>query len=174
MLHSSRCLWIVVVLVTCFINEPASRSFVAETSVIDRDNLVARCIAPFDANKRGPAERVAMLKELGICRCAYDCRKEHVPTFEQEILEYKKYGIEFFAFWSVHDDAFNLFKKHDLHPQIWHVIQNMAVESKDATTNAANAFSETEIQATKIDSAKVEAAEQNTLSLVERTKGLGC
>ena len=30
-----------------------------------RENLVAWCIVPFDAKKRGPAERVAMLKKLG-------------------------------------------------------------------------------------------------------------
>ena len=28
---------------------------------------------------------------------------EHVPTFEAEVEEYKKHGIEFFAFWSWHD-----------------------------------------------------------------------
>ena len=70
-----------------------------KADVLRRENLVAWCIVPFDAAKRGPAERAIMLKELGITRCAYDWREEHVPTFEQEILEYKKNGIEFFAFW---------------------------------------------------------------------------
>ncbi|MDP6504050.1 MAG: hypothetical protein QF886_10560, partial [Planctomycetota bacterium] len=61
------------------------------------ENLVAWCIVPFDAKKRGPKERAEMLKELGILRCAYDWRGQHVPTFEDEILQYKKQGIEFFA-----------------------------------------------------------------------------
>ena len=31
-----------------------------------RDNLVAWCIVPFDAKKRGPEERAAMLEKLGL------------------------------------------------------------------------------------------------------------
>jgi hypothetical protein len=56
--------------------------------------LVAWCIVPFDAKKRTPTERAKMLKELGIGRCAYDWRSEHVAEFEEEILQYKKHGIE--------------------------------------------------------------------------------
>ena len=66
--------------------------------VFAKDNLVAWCIVPFDAKKRGPAERAEMAKRLGFTKIAYDWRGEHVPTFEQEILEYKKRDIEFFAF----------------------------------------------------------------------------
>ncbi|MEM7386374.1 MAG: hypothetical protein AAF514_15640, partial [Verrucomicrobiota bacterium] len=86
---------------------------------LDRENLVPWCVVPFDAKKRGPKERAQMLKDLGLRRCAYDWRAEHVPQFEEEILEYKKQGIEFFAFWSRHEKAFRLFEKHGLHPQIW-------------------------------------------------------
>ena len=59
-------------------------------SSFDRDKLVAWCIVPFDAKKRKPAERVEMLKELGLKRVAYDWRAEHVVEFEEEILQYKK------------------------------------------------------------------------------------
>ena len=82
-------------------------------------NLVAWCIVPFDAKKRGPAERAQLLVDLGLTRCAYDWRTEHVPTFEEEILQYQKHGVEFFAFWNEHEEAFKLFEKYDLHPQIW-------------------------------------------------------
>ena len=75
-----------------------------------RDNLVAWCIVPFDGKRRGPAARAEMIKRLGLRRVAYDWREEHVPTFEQEILEYKKRGIEYFAFWDVHEAAFKLFE----------------------------------------------------------------
>lgn len=94
------------------------------------ENLVAWCIVPFDAAKRTPEARAEMLDELGIKRCAYDWRAEHVPTFEREIQAYQEHGIEFFAFWGVHDEAFKLFEKFDLHPQIW--ITMPAPESKDA------------------------------------------
>lgn len=83
------------------------------------ENLVAWCIVPFDASKRSPAERAQMLADLGMKRCAYDWRKEHIPEFEQEILEYRKHGIEMFAFWGGHEEAFKLFEKHDLRPQVW-------------------------------------------------------
>ncbi len=122
-------------------------------SVLKKENLVAWCIVPFDAAKRNPAERAQMLKELGITRCAYDWRAEHIPTFEQEILEYQRNGIEFFAFWSVHDAAFSLFGKYNLQPQIWHTLQEPAGDSQ---------------------SDKVESAEQQLLPLARRTKGMDC
>ncbi|MDG2213510.1 MAG: hypothetical protein P8M70_06760, partial [Verrucomicrobiota bacterium] len=39
-----------------------------------KDKLVAWCIVPFDAKKRGPAQRARMLKRLGLKRVAYDWR----------------------------------------------------------------------------------------------------
>lgn len=94
----------------------------SNASLLDQDNLVAWCIVPFDAAQRGPEARAKMLHELGIKSCAYDWREKHVPTFEQEILAYKKYGIEFFAFWGVHEQAFDLFRKYELTPQIWRTL----------------------------------------------------
>src|SRR6516165_10836002 len=90
--------------------------------VFARTNLVAWCIVPFDAKKRGPVERADMLKRLGFTKVAYDWRDNHVPTFEEEILQYQKHGIEYFAFWGTHDKAFELFAKYNLHPQIWQTL----------------------------------------------------
>ena len=118
-----------------------------------KDRLVAWCIVPFDAKKRGPAERAQMLKRLGLKRVAYDWRAQHVKEFEEEILQYKKHGLEFFAFWSVHEAAFALFEKYKLHPQIWH----MFLSPKTGTQKA-----------------RVEAAAKAMLPLVERTKKLEC
>jgi putative membrane-bound dehydrogenase-like protein len=84
-----------------------------------RENLVPWCIVPFDAKKRGPVERAKMLVRLGLKRSAYDWRAQHVSEFEEEILQYKKQGIEFFAFWGGHEKAFELFQKHNIHPQTW-------------------------------------------------------
>ncbi|QDT35697.1 plastocyanin/azurin family copper-binding protein [Stratiformator vulcanicus] len=105
--------------------------------VLRPDNLVAWCIVPFDAKDRGPAERAAMLKELDVSHCAYDWRREHVPTFEDEILQYREHGIEFFAFWSEHPRAFELFEKYDLHPQIWKTAPSPAGDSDEARVEAA-------------------------------------
>lgn len=122
-------------------------------SVLRRENLVAWCIVPFDAKKRGPAERAAMLEELGLKRCAYDWRAEHVPTFEQEILEYRKHGIEYFAFWSVNEAAFKLFKKYKMHPQIWEINP----DPKKATQEE-----------------NVAAAVKRFVPLAKRTREMGC
>ncbi|QEG00485.1 Auracyanin-A precursor [Stieleria maiorica] len=125
----------------------------AETPTNLRDeNLVAWCIVPFDAKKRGPAERAEMVRRLGLRRVAYDWRAEHVPTFEEEILQYKKHGLEYFAFWGSHDDAFRLFEKHDMHPQIWQMLR--PVEGQSQTD-------------------RVKAAASQLLPLVRRTGKLG-
>ncbi len=152
--HSLRCLVFLLSVLGGPLSIAQNQSSESDkTSVLRRENLVAWCIVPFDAAKRGPAERAKMLKELGITRCAYDWRAEHVPTFEQEILEYQKQDIEFFAFWSVHEDAFALFEKHKLHPQIWQTLNDPGGENQ---------------------AAKVEAAAQQRLALATRTKAMGC
>ena len=129
-----------------FSKEPATEN-------LKTKNLVAWCIVPFDASKRGPAERAKMLTELGIKRCAYDWRKEHVPEFEQEILEYKKHGIEFFAFWGQHENAFALFEKYDLHPQIWLTLRDPGEGSQEE---------------------KISKAAESLKSLAEKTAKMGC
>src|ERR1700730_4121105 len=63
------------------------------------DNLVAWCIVPFDAKKRGPTERVEMLQKLGFKKYAYDWRAEHLPGFDDEVALLKKAKIELTAVW---------------------------------------------------------------------------
>lgn len=96
-----------------------------------RENLVAWCIVPFDVKKRSPEDRTAMLGRMGIKRCAYDWRQEHVPTFEREIEAYKKNGVEFTAFWSQHDKAFELFKKHAIKPQVWFMMKQPKAKTQE-------------------------------------------
>ena len=70
-----------------------------------RESLVAWCIAPpWDAKNRGPAERAELVVQLGLKRVAFNWRRgNELPDFEEEILQYKKHGIEFFAFWNEHE-----------------------------------------------------------------------
>jgi len=125
----------------------------AGASVFAKDNLVAWCIVPFDASKRGPRERAEMLKRLGITKVAYDWREEHVPTFEEEILAYKEHGLEYFAFWSWHPDMAPLITKHGIRPQIWQIIPGPQPGTQEEM---------------------VEAAAKQLLPLVEQTRELGC
>ena len=119
----------------------------------DRGNLDAWCIVPFDAKKRTPAQRAEMVVRLGLKKVAYDWRDQHVAEFEDEILQYQKHGIEFFAFWGEHPKAFELFAKYKLHPQIWLMAPN-----PEGATNET----------------KVKAAAEQLLPVVERTRKLGC
>src|SRR4051794_20925206 len=63
-------------------------------------NLHAWCVVPFDAKKRGPEERAAMLEQLGFKRFVYDWRNKDIPTFDAEIEAMKKHRIEITAWWS--------------------------------------------------------------------------
>ena len=125
---------------------------VASADNFVKDKLVAWCIVPFDAKQRGPVERTVMLKRLGLKRVAYDWRAKHVVEFEEEILQYKKHGLEFFAFWAVHEKAFKLFEKHGITPQVWYMFPQPKGNTQEA---------------------KVSAAAKQLLPLVARTKKMG-
>lgn len=90
-----------------------------------RENLVAWCIVPFDAKKRGPEERAAMLERLGIRQLAYDWRAEHVPTFDAELEALQRHGIKLTAFWfpgSLNREAqaiLDVLKRHNVRTQLW-------------------------------------------------------
>jgi hypothetical protein len=90
-----------------------------------RTNLVAWCIVPFDAKKRGPEERAAMMERLGFKMFAYDYRAEHVPTFDAEMDAIKRHGIALTAWWfpgTLNDEArgiLDLLKRHKLRTQLW-------------------------------------------------------
>lgn len=76
----------------------------AEKDVFDRSNLVAWCIVPFDAAKRGPEARAQMLSKLGITKLAYDWRGEHIPTFDDEVVAMKRHHIDLTAWWTAPPD----------------------------------------------------------------------
>lgn len=71
----------------------------ADAGIFSRTNLVAWCIVPFDAAKRGPAERAAMLGRLGLRAVAYDYRDEHIPSFDEEIAALRENDIDLSAWW---------------------------------------------------------------------------
>lgn len=97
----------------------------AHGDLFDHSNLVAWCIVPFDAKKRSPEERAAMMERLGIERFAYDWRAEHLPQFEDELAALKRHGIELTALWfpatldATARNFLDILAKHDLHPQLW-------------------------------------------------------
>lgn len=102
---------------------PAARS--AEYQLFARTNLMAWCIVPFDAKKRGPEERAAMMEKLGFKHFAYDYRAEHIPQFDAEIAACRKHGVSLDAWWfptSMNDEArliLDVLKRNNVKAQLW-------------------------------------------------------
>ena len=97
----------------------------AEYSLFAKTNLMAWCIVPFDAKKRGPEERSQMLQRLGIHKFAYDWRAEQIPTFEEEIDTCRKHNIDITTWWfptTLDKDAqtiLSVLTKKNLKTQLW-------------------------------------------------------
>ena len=105
------------------VGTPTVRS--ADHPLFARTNLMAWCIVPFDAKKRGPEERAAMMEQLGFKHFAYDYRAEHLPQFDAEIAACKKHGVGFDAWWFptvMNDEArliLEVLKRNNVKAQLW-------------------------------------------------------
>ena len=124
-------------------------TFSSSSSLWAHDNLVAWCAVPFDANKRGPEERAAMLARLGFRHFAYDWRTEHVPTFDAEIEALARHQIDLLAWWFPFEAADPLakstletFKRHGVHPQLW--VMQSAVKTPSTLTDEQLIFQNAE------------------------------
>lgn len=144
----------VVLAVVVFVSELATAGVEERPkSVFAKDNLVAWCIVPFDAQNRNPEERAQMLERLGVSKVAYDWRANHVPAFEEEILAYKRHGLDYFAFWDWHPAMAPLIRKHGIKPQIWKTFGAPAEGTQQE---------------------KVAAAAKGLLPLIDQSRDLGC
>ncbi len=109
----------------CYGPGDASRAETPAAGLFAKKNLVAWCIVPFDAKKRGPEERALMLERLGIHRLAYDWRDEHIPTFDEEIEAMKRHHIEIVAWWFPAElnpaarRILEVLERHHLKCQLW-------------------------------------------------------
>src|SRR5437879_2402124 len=89
---------ILAAVVRCAASAEVSKVEVGE-GLFAQTNLVAWCIVPFDARKRGPEERAAMLAKLGFKLFAYDYRAEHVPSFDAEMEALQRHQVRLLAWW---------------------------------------------------------------------------
>ncbi len=109
----------------CLAALPAAEPSAPVIEPFQADNLVAWCIVPFDAKKRGPKERVEMLARLGFKKYAYDWRAEHLPTFGEELDLLKQHQIELTGLWfptAMNDEARTLLaalQDHKVRTQLW-------------------------------------------------------
>ncbi|MEM8947469.1 MAG: AP endonuclease [Planctomycetota bacterium] len=72
-----------------------------------KTNLVAWCVVPFDNQRRTPAQRTQMLKELGFRSLAWDWRSEHLGTLATEIDLLRAADIDLQAVWCWIGDGAN-------------------------------------------------------------------
>lgn len=115
-LHSLTALGLLTV--TLFASASAKLTAADTPSIFDRQNISALWIAPpWDAKKRGPEERMQMLKELGLSKFAYNGGS----VVDAEIEAAKKHGIEIAAWWYPARDPkiVESTKRHGIHPQFW-------------------------------------------------------
>ena len=133
------CLALAGLITALFIVTPRSSSGAAPSNyqLFARTNLMAWCIVPFDAKKRGPEERAAMLEKLGLKHFAYDYRAEHIPTFDAEIEACKRHGVSLDAWWfptTLTDEArriLDTLKRHNLKAQLWVMGGGGPIQSAD-------------------------------------------
>lgn len=118
-------IWLMWAAMPSFANEAPPSSWI-DFGLFARTNLVAWCIVPFDAKKRGPEERAAMLEKLGFKLFAYDYRAEHIPTFDAEMEALTRHHIRLLAWWfpgRLNDEAkliLDVVKRHNLRDvQLW-------------------------------------------------------
>lgn len=118
----------------------------ADTSLFSRTNLVAWCIVPFDAKKRGPEERAAMMEKLGFKLFAYDYRAEHIPSFDAEMEALQRHNVKLLAWWfpgALNDEAkgiLEVLKRHKAQAQLW--ITGGGEPTKDAAAQKARVEAE--------------------------------
>lgn len=97
----------------------------ADAGLFARTNLIAWCIVPFDAGKRTPEARAAMLEKLGFKHFAYDYRAEHIPSFDAEVEACQRHGVSLDAWWfptQLNDEGrliLGVIERHRIHPQLW-------------------------------------------------------
>ena len=136
----------------------ALASSVHGAELFEKSNLIAWCIVPFDAKKRGPEERAAMLEKLGFKHFAYDYRAEHVPTFDAEVEALQRHGVALDAWWFptvMNDEArliLEVIARHGVHPQLW------VMGGGDAVKSPEEQVQRVELEAARIKSIAAAAA----------------
>jgi len=119
----SRCLVVLAILLPLARRGAAAE--VAAKDLFQRGNLAAWCIVPFDDEARSPADRAAMMRDLGIVKYAYDYRAEHVPQFDDEMRAIKAKGIDLVGWWfptELNDEArliLAVLERHGVRTSLW-------------------------------------------------------
>ncbi len=96
-----------------------------------KENLVAWCIVPFDNQNRTPAQRIEMLKRLGLTQYAYDWRHQHIPSFAEEIDLAKNAGIKMMGVWIwIDKDTDRVGQLSEDNEQVLKIIKDSGLKTK--------------------------------------------
>ncbi len=99
----------------CRASKPATTK-----TLFAKDNLLAWCIVPYDAQARNAEERARMLRELGFTKFVYDWRAQHLPTFDEELQALKRHGIKLEGVWFWVDGGGELLDRNH-----WHILETL-------------------------------------------------
>lgn len=90
---------IIITLLTFFLSNCEKRFGENKLNLLNKENLVAWCIVPYDNINRDAIARATMLKELGISKFAYDWRPEHLENMSKELNVMLQNEIEISSVW---------------------------------------------------------------------------
>lgn len=108
---------------------------------LDRSKVYAWCIVPYDSLQRSPAERMAMLKRLGIKKYAYDWRAEHLPQMAGELQLAAENGIEVIAVWMwIDNNSDSVEKLSDANEKVFSILETVGYKGQIWVGFNANFF----------------------------------
>ena len=108
---------------------------------LDRSKVYAWCIVPYDSLQRSPAERMAMLKRLGIKKYAYDWRAEHLPQMAGELQLAAENGIEVIAVWMwIDNNSDSVEKLSDTNEKVFSILETVGYKGQIWVGFNANFF----------------------------------
>ncbi len=136
---------------------------------IDKNELYAWCIVPYDAVERSPEERISMLKALGFQRYAYDWRADDLDDMAGELTLAAENGIEVVAVWLwIDKDWDRPGKLNDANRKIFSVIREVNLKTQLWVGFHPNYFEDL------TDSQAVAAGAEMIGYLASRADELGC
>ncbi|NND08508.1 MAG: TIM barrel protein [Saprospiraceae bacterium] len=110
---------------------------------LDRQDLLAWCIVPFDSEKRTPLERIKMLRRLGLHRYAYDWREEHLAEMSLEWSVAERYDVEVSAVWMyINGDRDTLGDLGELNERVFQTIERTGIKTDLWVSFNQNYFNE--------------------------------
>lgn len=135
-------------------------------TLFDQENLVAWCVVPYDKAERSPAQRAAMLSELGFKKMAWDWRDRHLPLFEEEIYQLRLHGIDLTSawFWLDNRASNGLLEHHD------HILNTLA---KTNTKTTLWVSYDNDFYAGLSDERKLQKAVKSVGLILERARAQG-